>query len=84
MAEIVISYASSERPRVKALAEALGQQGYSVWWDSKNPPGKTFEEVIAEALGKAKCIVVLWSEEWVKSDWGRSRSRHRQTARPIE
>ena len=69
MAEIFISYASSDRTRVKSSAEALGQQGYSVWWDSKIPPGKTFDEVIAEAVGKAKCIVVLWSKEWVKSDW---------------
>ena len=69
MADIFISYARSDRERAQALAEALEQEGYSVWWDPKIPPGKTFDEVIEEALGNAKCVVTLWSKESVKSEW---------------
>ena len=69
MADIFISYARFDHERAKALAEALEKEDYSVWWDPKIPPGKTFDEVIAEALGNAKCVVVLWSKESVKSEW---------------
>lgn len=69
MADIFVSYARSDRERAKTLAEAFEEIRYEVWWDPKIPPGKTFDEVIAEALGNAKCIVVLWSKESVKSEW---------------
>lgn len=69
MAEIFISYARADRGRAEKLAQALGQQGFSVWWDREIPPGRTFDEVIEEALADAKCVVVLWSRESVKSEW---------------
>ncbi|MDR4497141.1 MAG: DUF1566 domain-containing protein [Candidatus Scalindua sp.] len=47
----------------------LEQQGWSVWWDRKIPPGRSFDEVIEEALVGARCVIVLWSKESVKSDW---------------
>jgi len=33
MGEIFLSYKSEDLPRAKIIAEALEQQGYSVWWD---------------------------------------------------
>ena len=69
MSDIFISYARTDRDRAQALAGALEQQGYSVWWDPHIPPGKTFDEVIEEALDNTKCVVVLWSKDSVKSDW---------------
>ena len=72
MSDIFISYARTDRVRAQALAGALEQQGYSVWWDPHIPPGKTFDEVIEEALDNTKCVVVLWSKDSVKSDWVKS------------
>lgn len=69
MSEIFLSYKSEDQPRAKIIAEALEQQGYSVWWDMTIPPGKTFDEVIEKALDSAKCVVVLWSRKSVLSDW---------------
>jgi hypothetical protein len=69
MAEIFISYARADRERAEKLAQALGQHGFSVWWDREIPPGRTFDEVIEEALSDARCVVVLWSRESVKSEW---------------
>jgi len=69
MSDIFISYASPDREKTKALAAALQKKGWSVWWDRKIPPGKTFSQVIKEALDISKCIVVLWSKPSVGSDW---------------
>ena len=69
MADIFISYAREDREKAQPLAEALEQQGYSVWWDPVIPPGKRFDEVIEKALEEAKCVVVLWSKSSLKSNW---------------
>lgn len=69
MSDIFISYASADRERAKIIAHALEKKDWSVWWDRKIPPGKTFAQVIKEALDGAKCIVVLWSSESTESDW---------------
>ena len=69
MADIFISYARADRPRAQRLAWALSQQGWSVWWDREIPPGKSFDDVIEEALSAAKCVIVVWSNESVKSEW---------------
>jgi TIR domain len=69
MSDIFISYASEDRAKAKALADALGRQNWTVWWDRKIPPGKKFDAVIEEALDSARCVVVLWSTKSVSSDW---------------
>ena len=69
MSDIFISYAREDKPGVEPLAKALEDQGWSVWWDRKIPPGKTFAQVIEEAISTAKCVIVIWSNESVKSDW---------------
>ena len=53
MSDIFISYTSSDREKAKILAEVLEEQGWSVWWDRKIPPGRSFDEVITEALDAA-------------------------------
>ena len=75
MSDIFLSYKSEDRPRAKIIAEALEQHGYSVWWDRIIPPGKTFDQVIEEALDSAKCVIVLWSKESVLSDWVKNEVR---------
>lgn len=69
MSDIFISYASADRPRAGILAQALAPYGWSVWWDRDIPVGKPFPPVIEEQLTVAKCVIVLWSEAAVKSDW---------------
>lgn len=69
MADIFISYASSDRPKAKVLAEALERHGWSVWWDRKIPIGRSFREVIEQALDSARCVVVLWTKTSAAKDW---------------
>jgi hypothetical protein len=69
MADIFLSYAAEDRERARVLAETLGRDGYEVWWDRTIPPGRVFDEVIQEALQGARCVVVLWSDASVRSNW---------------
>jgi hypothetical protein len=69
MTDVFVSYASADRDRAKAVADALAAQGWSVWWDRTIPPGKQFDQVIEEALDAASCVVVLWSRASVASNW---------------
>lgn len=69
MADIFISFASEDRSRVEPLAKALNEQGWSVWWDRRIMVGESFEDVIEQALDKAKCVIVVWSVKSVNSKW---------------
>ena len=69
MADIFISYASEDRDRIMPVVRSLEAHGWSVWWDRIIPPGKTFARVIEEALGAARCLIVLWTHASVRSDW---------------
>jgi TIR domain/Protein of unknown function (DUF1566) len=69
LSDIFVSYSQSDRAKARMLADALQREGWSVWWDPKIPPGRTFDEVIEQELKRAKCVIVLWSKTSVTSRW---------------
>jgi adenylate cyclase len=42
-----------------------------VWWDRELIAGPAFADCIEEELGKAKCVLVAWSQHSVASHWCR-------------
>ena len=72
MPNVFLSYAREDSAKVAIIAKALSARGWSVWWDRTIPPGKTFDDVIEEALDRAACVVVLWSRVSVSSNWVRA------------
>jgi hypothetical protein len=69
MADIFISYASEDQSRVEPLSKALKDQGWSVFWDRTIPAGKTWRQVIGDALETARSVIVAWSKTSVDSRW---------------
>jgi len=86
MADIFISYKREDRSRVEPLAKALEDQGWSVFWDRTIPAGKTWRQVIGEALETARSVIVAWSKSSVESSWVQEeadRGRERNILIPI-
>jgi adenylate cyclase len=72
MSEIFISYARSTEAQAATIARALREQGFEVWRDDDLPPHRAYAQVIEERLANAKAVVVVWSDEAVKSHWVQS------------
>ena len=69
MNDIFISYDSADRAIAQKFADVLEARGWSVWWDREIPLGKAFDQVIEEELNAARCVIVLWSNQSVRSRW---------------
>ena len=72
MSDVFVSYARSDEPQAKRVAEALRSLGYHVWRDDELPAHRPYSEVIEERLKSSKAVVVLWSAEAAKSQWVRA------------
>jgi len=69
MADIFISYANEDRERAGRIAGALESCGWSVWWDRKIVVGQAFDKAIELELEAARCVIVLWSQKSIDSEW---------------
>ena len=72
MSDIFISYARPNEPFAKKAAEALREAGYAVWRDDELPAHRAYSDVIEERIKSARAVLVLWSNEAVKSQWVRA------------
>jgi hypothetical protein len=67
--DVFLSYAREDEERSMKLAHELQGCGYSVFWDRRVPPGKTWNNHIFQALVGSRCVIVIWSNESVNSTW---------------
>lgn len=85
MADIFISYAREDARAAQRLAAALEAHGWSVFWDRRIPTGRRFDDYIAEQIGDARCVIVLWSAAAIASEWvveEAAEGRHRNILAP--
>jgi hypothetical protein len=76
MADVFVSYASSEKNKAQLVAQSLEAAGFTVWWDRALKPGETFDRVIEREIAAAKAVVVLWTRASVESQWVREEADH--------
>jgi formylglycine-generating enzyme required for sulfatase activity len=69
MADIFISYAHEDEPRIRELVPALEKYRWSIFWDRRIPAGKSWQSYIGKALSEAKCVIVVWSQHSITSEW---------------
>ena len=69
MTDIFISYDHDDLSRAERLVAALGQRGWDVWWDRELLAGPRYRDLIAEALARARCVIVLWSARSIRSEY---------------
>ena len=72
MSHVFVSYARSDEPVAREIADGLKQAGYEVWRDDELPAHRAYAEVIEERIKGAAAVVVLWSAEAAKSQWVRA------------
>jgi hypothetical protein len=70
--DVFLSYSHHDRDKARQIAEKLIGENFSVWWDREIPAGRDYQEVIEEKIAAASCVVVLWSQFSVQSQWVRS------------
>jgi serine/threonine-protein kinase len=69
MVDVFVSYASEDRDRVTPLVEAIEAEGLEVWWNQHIHAGPSFRNAIEAAMASARCMLVVWSEASIKSDF---------------
>jgi len=69
MADIFLSYTSSDRPRAETLKSWFEEAGWSVWIDRDISLGENWEHRIQKELEGAKLVVVLCGAEARRSEW---------------
>lgn len=69
MSDIFLSYAREDRARVLVLVERLEARGWSVWGLEALPSGAVWQQEVEAAITDARCVIVVWSERSVRSEW---------------
>lgn len=65
--DIFLSYSSIDRERVLRLRRHYEARGFTVFWDQNVPKGSNWNEWIGGNLRRAKCVIVIWTHNSVKS-----------------
>jgi hypothetical protein len=77
MHEIFISYSRRDVSTVRALTTALSQKGLTVWVDRSDiREGDAYDTQIEEAIAQTRVVIVLWSENSIRSHWVRAEAAY--------
>src|SRR5215813_10978358 len=83
MADVFVSYAKTDRPLASKLVAMLEAEGWKVCWDTSLAIGDDFRNEIMTELGRARAVIVIWTDASIKSDWVRSEAGRAQADRKL-
>ena len=86
MADIFVSYKREDQEqlgRVIPIVRALEAEGFDVFYDVHVPPGSSWEQVLESKISQSRCVIVLWSDASVDSDWVKEEAEIAKTAGKI-
>src|SRR5262245_14174669 len=83
MADVFVSYAKPDRPLALKLAAMLEAEGWTTWWDTTLIPGDDFRNEMMTQLGRARAVIVIWTDTSIKSDWVRPEAGRAQAERKL-
>lgn len=72
---LFFSYTRTDIDSARPIIAALQNAGYDVWWDGLLEGGVTYLPTTEAALEQADCVVVLWSQTSVNSNWVRDEAQ---------
>jgi hypothetical protein len=67
--DIFVSYAREERWIAERLVEEFGRSGWTVFFDRDIAAGSNWNDILNRQLVNAKCVVVLWTQLSIGSDF---------------
>ena len=71
MADLFVSYSREDKARAAEVVRLLEDYGWDVFWDQETRAGELWPKVLEEELGKARCLVALWTTTSIASRWVR-------------
>src|SRR5688500_19069864 len=71
MADLFVSYSREDKARAAEVVRLLEDYGWDVFWDQETRAGELWPEVLEEELGRARCLVALWTTTSIASRWVR-------------
>jgi hypothetical protein len=75
MADVFISYSHADRDLARLVAAGLIAAGASVWWDRELVGGDDFDETILRELTAAKCVIVVWTQSSIRSNYAKDETQ---------
>jgi len=83
MADVFVSYAKTDRSLASKLVAMLEAESWTTWWDTSLAIGDDFRNEIMTELGRARAVIVIWTDASIKSDWVRSEAGRAQADRKL-
>ena len=74
--DVFLSYSREDLERARDIATALETEGWSVFWDRRLPPGRSYKDYLEEKLDSCRVVIVLWSPHSVESHWVKTEAAH--------
>jgi hypothetical protein len=69
MPKVFVSYAIGDHDAAATIISAVGATGLDVTSPDSIPPGTDLREEVRRLLDAAQCVIVLWSNAAVQSQW---------------